>query len=93
MTCLTAGQFISDPDDCQKYYVCNYGGVSLTPQPNTCPEGQYFDSSRNVCDLASRVACTADPPDAQVPSTSTEAVPTTVETRSLGKARFSIKSD
>ena len=88
MTCVTAGQFISDPDDCQKYYVCNYGGVSLTPQPNTCPEGQYFDSSRNVFDLASRMTCTADPPDA------TEAVPTTVETRTLsGKARFSIKSD
>ena len=90
MTCLTGGQFISDPDDCRKYYTCS---SLLSPQLSTCPEDQYFDSSRNVCDLASSVSCTADRPGEQVSSTATEAVPTTVETRiSSGKARCTVKS-
>ena len=81
VTCSTAGERVADPDDCRKYYICSLGvGKSLIPQLTTCPNGWFFDSSRNVCDLATSVYCALDHSGTPVPSTATGAATTTIKT-------------
>ncbi|XP_050091536.1 uncharacterized protein LOC126575067 [Anopheles aquasalis] len=45
--------FVSDDDFCYRYYQC----VNGVPYPMICPNDQWFDERRQVCDFTQNVEC------------------------------------
>ncbi|XP_069961523.1 uncharacterized protein [Cherax quadricarinatus] len=55
VSCSSAGSLAADPFDCQNYYVC-LSSTSYSDFPNSCPDGENFDSVHQVC-TTSAVTC------------------------------------
>ncbi|KAK4300994.1 hypothetical protein Pmani_026838 [Petrolisthes manimaculis] len=60
--------FIQDPKDCTKYYVCNNGEANT--DPFECPPLQYFNPATQQCEIGS-----CSPTDICVPDCRFEPVP------------------
>ncbi|CAG0923693.1 unnamed protein product [Notodromas monacha] len=57
---------LADPEDCEKYYVCDWGQAISMP----CPSGLHFNPTLHVCDWPENAGCTAGQnPTTEAPAT------------------------
>ncbi|CAG0925245.1 unnamed protein product, partial [Notodromas monacha] len=63
---------LADPEDCGKYYICDWGQAISMP----CPSGLHFNPTLQVCDWPANAGCTAGQnPSTEAPATGTAILP------------------